>query len=90
MIRQDLVVHFFGHAIVTFVLAFLMPPMDAAGIAFGIGIAKELIWDHMLKRGSADWMDAWANLLGVSLGFFLFHFALMVRDLSKEALSWVA
>lgn len=36
----------------------------SAVVAFGVGVAKELIWDKWLKKGTPEWQDAFATLYG--------------------------
>jgi hypothetical protein len=46
-------------------LAQFLPPIYATIIALLIGGAKEYIWDYLLKKGTPDWYDMFANALGV-------------------------
>ena len=33
-------------------------------VFLAVSIGKELIWDLILKRGTPEWEDVWANWLG--------------------------
>jgi len=47
-----------------------LPPWLAASSSFVVGtVGKELIWDLLLGRGTADPMDAVANLAGAAAGW---------------------
>lgn len=47
------------------VLAALLPWWAAALITLAIGIVKELVWDKLLKKGTAEWRDIIADAVGI-------------------------
>ncbi len=59
--------HATGSALMVVILSFFMPLAYAASLAFVIGVAKEVVHDWMLKRGTPDWLDIVANVAGISL-----------------------
>ena len=67
-IQQDKILHFIGSAGMTIFLGFFIKIWVAAAIALGIGILKELIHDHLLKRGNCEWGDIYADTAGVLTG----------------------
>ena len=67
-IQQDKILHFIGSAGMTIFLGFFIKIWIAASIALAIGILKELIHDHLLKRGNCEWGDIYADAAGVVAG----------------------
>ena len=67
-IQQDKILHFIGSAGMTIFLGFFIKIWIAAAIALAIGILKELIHDHLLKRGNCEWGDIYADAAGVLTG----------------------
>ena len=72
-IQQDKIMHFIGSAGMTIFLGFFIKIWIAAAIALAIGILKELIYDHLLKKGNCEWGDIYADAAGVltGVGFLL-------------------
>jgi hypothetical protein len=68
MIAPDKLKHLIGSAGMTIFFGIFFNIWLAVGIALGIGISKELIHDHLLKRGNCEWGDMYANIAGVALG----------------------
>jgi hypothetical protein len=67
-IQQDKILHFIGSAGMTIFFGFFIKIWIAAAIALAIGILKELIHDHLLKRGNCEWGDIYADVAGVLAG----------------------
>ena len=67
-IQPDKIKHFIGSAGMTVFLGFFISIWIAATIALAIGILKELIHDHLLKRGNCEWVDIYADAAGVVTG----------------------
>lgn len=42
------------------------------GVAFAVSVAKEVIWDKALKRGTPDKLDMVANVVGIALGALVY------------------
>lgn len=55
-----------------FTLAFFVCPFWACFIAAAVtvvaGIAKELVWDYAMKKGTPDWCDVVADMAGMIIG----------------------
>lgn len=77
MIERDKKLHFAGNAVL-FVLGAMvadynggvLPTQLLAGwaLAMTASIAKEVVWDLLLKRGQPSWADMLANLAGQAAG----------------------
>ena len=68
MIAQDKQKHLIISAVMTIFFGIFLNIWLAIGIALGIGILKELVHDHLLKRGDCEWGDMYANIAGVTIG----------------------
>ena len=68
MIAEDKQKHLIGSAVMTIFFGIFLNIWLAIGIALGIGILKELVHDHLLKRGNCEWGDVYANVAGVAIG----------------------
>ena len=77
-IQQDKILHFIGSAGMTIFLGFFIKIWVAAAIALAIGILKELIHDHLLKRGNCEWGDIYADAAGVIAGVALLLLLLLI------------
>lgn len=67
-IPTDKLLHFLASALMVLCLNTFFDPAWSAGIAIGVGVAKEVIWDKLLKKGSPELEDLFADLLGVVFG----------------------
>ena len=65
--KTDKLLHFFASATIMAVLAYFLPLVVAFLITFGIGIAKEVIWDKMMKKGTPELRDITADFFGCFL-----------------------
>ena len=65
---QDGLAHILVSLILCAVLAAFLPWWAAALITLAIGVAKELIWDRWMGRGTADWHDIICDGIGILLG----------------------
>ena len=61
----DGLAHVLVSLILCAVLAAFLPWWAAALITLAIGVAKELIWDRWMGRGTADWHDIICDALGI-------------------------
>ena len=50
-------------------------PMFGLLVAAAVGALKEIIWDWRWKRGTPEWWDSWATVLGGVLGAVILHAA---------------
>lgn len=53
------------------VLGAFLPLWAAVLIALAIGIAKELVWDLWLEKGTAEWRDIVSDAVGILLGVLI-------------------
>lgn len=68
-IGKDKIQHCVGSIAMTLVLGLLwFNPYVAGLISITIGILKEVIHDHLLKRGNCEWGDIYADALGTLIG----------------------
>ena len=68
---QDGLAHILASLVLCAVLAAFLPWWAAVLIALAIGIAKELVWDLWLKKGTAEWRDIIADVVGIAIGVVL-------------------
>ncbi len=53
------------------VLSAVLPVWAAVLVTMAIGIAKELVWDWWLKKGTCEVRDALSDVIGTILGAFI-------------------
>ena len=68
---QDGLAHILVSLILCAVLAAFLPWWAAVLISLAVGFIKELVWDKLLKKGTAEWRDIIADAVGVLLGVFI-------------------
>lgn len=51
-------------------LKYFMPVVWAAAITLTILVAKEVVYDKLLKQGTAEWHDVFWGIVGMILGLF--------------------
>lgn len=68
---QDGLTHILVSLVLCAVLGAFLPLWAAVLITLAIGIAKELVWDKWLKKGTAEWKDIIADAVGITLGAVL-------------------
>ena len=54
-------------------IAFVPVPLFSLALSAIAGAAKELIWDLWWKRGTPEFLDFWATVLGGFLGFMILN-----------------
>lgn len=64
----DGLTHILVSLVLCAVLAVFLPWWAAALITLAIGVAKELIWDRWMGRGTADWHDIICDAVGIVWG----------------------
>lgn len=66
--RTDKLLHLFCGYIIALTVGIWLPWL---GMLFGVAVAfgKELLWDRLLKRGTFEWSDISATLVGVLAGY---------------------
>lgn len=65
---QDGLTHILVSLVLCAVLGAFLPWWAAALITLAIGVAKELIWDRWMGRGTADWHDIICDAVGIVWG----------------------
>lgn len=46
----------------------LLCPLTGFIIAAVVGAAKEIVWDWLMKKGTPEWWDFWATVVGGLIG----------------------
>lgn len=64
---QDGLTHILVSLILCAVLEAFMPIWIAALVTLAVGFIKELVWDMWLKKGTAEWRDIIADVVGILL-----------------------
>lgn len=57
--------HIIISVIIMQVLMIVFPTMWSAVITLVIGIAKEVVYDYYLKKGTASWKDVVCDIAGI-------------------------
>lgn len=68
---QDGLTHILVSLVLCAVLGVFLPLWAAVLITLSVGFIKELVWDKLLKKGTAEWRDIIADAVGVLLGVFI-------------------
>lgn len=63
------------------VLSAVLPLWAAVLVTLAVGVAKELVWDLWLGKGTAEWRDIIADAVGIALG--------AVLELSTVLMQWI-
>lgn len=70
MMETDKLLHVLCGYVIAVTIGMWLPWLGAvAGIVAAFG--KEFLWDRLLKRGTFEWADINATLVGVLIGFCL-------------------
>ena len=64
----DGLLHIVCSAILTSVLSWLAPLWLAALATLIVGVGKEIIYDKLMKRGTPQWKDLVADIVGIAIG----------------------
>lgn len=64
----DGLLHMLCSAVLVSVLDWFAPLWLAALLALLIGMGKEIIYDKLMKRGTPQWKDLVADLVGIAIG----------------------
>lgn len=65
---EDGLLHIICSSLIVGIANIFLPLWIAIIIAFTIGVAKEIIWDKLLNKGTCDNKDIVADLIGIILG----------------------
>ena len=68
---QDGLAHILASLVLCTVLGVFLPLWAAVLIVLAIGIAKELVWDLWLEKGTAEWRDIVSDAVGILLGVLI-------------------
>lgn len=68
---QDGLAHILASLVLCAVLGVFLPLWAAVLVTLAVGVAKELVWDKLLKKGTAEWRDIIADAVGILLGVFI-------------------
>lgn len=75
MFGRDKKLHFAGCAAIAAAVGFFAGPGVGFGAALVIGVAKEIIWDWKLGKGTPDIMDIVADAAGAAAGAGVIFFS---------------
>ena len=67
-IGQDGLLHIVFSSLIAVVLSLFLPIWLAAIITFAIGLAKELVYDLLLKKGTFELKDMICDAVGIIIG----------------------
>lgn len=65
---QDGLAHIACCAALCGLLGLVLPLWLAALATLVVGVAKELVWDFWLGKGTASWKDVLCDLIGIAVG----------------------
>lgn len=68
---QDGLLHILCSLVLCAVLAAFLPWWAAVLISLAVGFIKELVWDKLLKKGTAEWRDMVSDSVGIVLGVLI-------------------
>ena len=78
---QDGLLHILCSLVLCAVLGAFLPLWAAVLVTLAVGFIKELVWDKLLKKGTAEWRDIIADAVGIALG--------AVLELSTVLMQWI-
>lgn len=67
-IGQDGLLHIILSSLIAAILSLFLPIWIAAIITFAIGLAKELVYDLWLKKGTCELKDLICDVVGIIIG----------------------
>lgn len=62
----DGLLHILCSLVLCALLSAFLPVWAAAAITLLVGIGKELVWDLWLKKGTPQWKDIIADIVGIA------------------------
>jgi len=74
-LQKDKVMHFCAGLALSLLAGLLFCPLIGLATAAAIGALKETIWDWWLKKGTPEFMDFVATVVGGVLGAVILHAA---------------
>ena len=67
-LRADKLKHFSAGLALSLAAGLFVCPSFGLAVAVVAGLGKDVVWDRWLKRGTFEWLDIWATVLGGALG----------------------
>ena len=67
-VGTDKYIHVIACALIVGILGHILNIILAVLITFLVAISKELIYDKLLKKGTADIKDIFADIIGILIG----------------------
>ena len=64
----DGLLHMLCSAVLVSVISWFAPLWLAALLALLVGVGKEIIYDKLMKRGTPQWKDLVADIVGIAIG----------------------
>lgn len=68
---QDGLAHILASLVLCAVLGAFLPLWAAVLVTLAVGFIKELVWDKLLKKGTAEWRDMVSDTVGIVLGVLI-------------------
>lgn len=68
---QDGLAHILASLVLCAVLGAFLPLWAAVLVTLAMGVAKELVWDLWLGKGTAEWKDIISDITGTVIGVTL-------------------
>lgn len=68
---QDGLAHILVSLVLCAVLGAFLPLWAAVLVTLAMGVAKELVWDLWLSKGTAEWRDMVSDSVGIALGVLI-------------------
>lgn len=68
---SDGLLHILCSLVLCALLSAFLPVWAAAGITLAVGIGKELIYDKWLSKGTPQWKDIVADVVGIAAGIVI-------------------
>ena len=75
MLARDKQMHFAAGLVLSLLMGLLCTPTWGLLTAVVVGALKEISWDWLLKKGTPEFLDFVATVLGGALGAVILHAA---------------
>lgn len=66
-VGTDGLLHITCSTVIVLIAGMFISILGSVLVALAIGVAKEVIWDKLLKKGSPSWHDIICDLIGVAI-----------------------
>lgn len=71
-LQKDKLGHFLAGVVISMLAGMLINPQVGLLAGMGAGVAKEVIWDGLMGKGTVEVMDAVFTAVGAFAGFVVF------------------